>query len=740
MTDTLQDPNSRTRRQFLLGAAKVAGGFALGITLHPQAAEADITASGSPLAAGSSIQGGAFALTDWVRITRDDMVTLVVSQAEMGQGISTTLPAILADELGADWARVKLELAPTAAPYQNPRIHWQFTGNSESTQAFYDHLRKMGAAARSMLSTAAARRLGVPVDELTCEGGRVNHKSSGRSMSFGELAEDAARVPVPAAPALRPDDELRLIGRSLPRPDQLPKASGSATFGIDQIPEGLTGVLFAAVRTAPAYGAKPTNVKNMALIKQRPGVVDVVMLPTSVAVVAQRYWQARAALAAADIEFDSGPNTALNSASLRQQYADRLANGPVKIAREVGAASNPRAAGSYSATYELGFQAHATLEPMNALANVSGDGADIWAPTQGQDQARYTLAAVLQMKPENIRVNRSPFLGGGFGRRLLPDFIVDAALLSRAVGKPVKVIWSREEDMRRSHFRPATLHRLQAQVDAKGQVVGIAQRLVSPTILKPVYPVLDLTQGIDPSALEGTLHTRYAVPAWRTEFHLLDTPVPTSVYRTTGYGPAIFGLESFIDELAHRAKADPLDYRRRLLAHDPRAVRVLDHLAEHARWNKTPLKKGSGQGRGVAFTDAFGTVLAQVVEVTVKGKQVKVDRIVTVADPGRVLDPKITEACLEGGAIWALSSVAKAEITFENGAPMQTNFHDYDLVRLRESPRFETFLLQSPGEAIGGVGEVGPVATVPALANAIFAATGQRLRTFPLARSGFALA
>jgi isoquinoline 1-oxidoreductase subunit beta len=735
--NTLQDRFELSRRQWLITSATVAGGFAIGFTRQAQAAVATPSAS-IPQQAGEALRNGAAALTDWVRITRDDVVTLVVSQAEMGQGISTTLPALLADEMGADWSRVKLELAPTAVAYQNPRIRWQFTGNSESSQAFFEYLRKMGAAARSMLISAAAPRLGVPSAELTAEGGRVVHKPSGRSLSFGDLAEDAATLPVPAAPNLRPESEFKLIGRSLPRVDQLAKADGSAPFGIDYIPPGLTGVLFGAVRSAPAYGAKPLAVKNLATIRARAGVVEVVLLPNSVAVVAQKYWQARAALAAAEIEFDAGPNAALNSASIRQVYLDKLANGPIKVAREVQPETAQASAGQFEATYELGFQAHATLEPMNALAHVTPESAEVWAPTQGQEQARYALAAVLQLKLENVQISRSPFLGGGFGRRLLPDFVIDAALLSRQVGKPVKVIWSREEDMRRDHFRPATLHRLQAQLDPQGQVIGIIQRLVSPTILKPVFPPLDLSTGIDPSALEGTLHTRYAVPARRTEFHLLETPVPTSVYRTTGYGPTIFGLESFIDELAYRAKVDPLGYRRRLLARDARALRVLDEVDKRSGWAHKLSKPG--QGRGVAFTDAFGTLLAQVVEVTVNGNKVKVDRIVTVADPGRVLDPKITDAGLEGGAIWALSSVAKGEITFEKGGPVQTNFHEYDLLRLREAPRFETFLLESPGEAMGGVGEVGPVATVPALANAIFAATGKRLRTFPLARSGLALA
>jgi isoquinoline 1-oxidoreductase subunit beta len=723
------------RRRFLLLSATVAGGFTLG-WMGPTVAQARLP-SAQPAGAGDAGEGGAIAITDWVRITRDDVVTLVLSQAEMGQGISTTLPALLCDELGADWSRVKLELAPTATAYQNPRINWQFTGNSESVQSFYDLMRKVGASARSMLTAAGAQRLGVPATELSTQDGRVTHKRSGRSLSFGELAEGAAALPVPASPGLRPDGELKLVGKSLSRVDGDAKADGSAQFGIDYVPPGLQGLVFAAIRTAPAYGAKPLTVKNLEAVKSRTGVVDVVMLPAAVAVVAQKYWQARAALAAAEIEFDAGPNATMTSATLQALYRDKLARGPFKTVVDRQSKATATTGQAFEATYELGFQSHATLEPMNALARVTADGVDIWAPTQSQDLTKFAVAAALQIAADTVRVFRSPFLGGGFGRRLLPDFAIDAALLSRATGKPVKVIWSREEDMRRDAYRPATLHRLQAGLSASGRLLALSNRVVSPTILKPVFPPLDLSTGVDPSALEGTLQTRYKVPSWRTEFHLLQIPVPTSVYRTTGYGPNMFGVESFIDELAHHAKADPYRYRRELLAEDPRALRVLDEVARRSNWS-TKLPKASG--RGIAFVDAFGTVLAQVVEVTVKGKAVKVDRIVTVADPGRVLDPRITEAGLEGGAVWALSALAKGEITFDKGAPVQTNFHEYDLLRLRDMPRFETHLLETPGVKLGGVGEVGPVATAPALANAVFAATGQRLRQLPLARSGLHLA
>ncbi len=738
--DTLEAP---ARRRFLftagaITATAITGGFSLALPLDAEAATAD--ASVNPAVAGTAARAGAAALTDWVRITRDDVVTIVVSQAEMGQGISTSLPAVLADELGADWSRVRLELPPTALPYRNPRAHWQFTGNSESTQSFFDLMRLTGATARAMLASAAAQRWQVPVDELHVTGGQVTHGASGRSASFGELAIDAAQVAPPVAAALRPDSELKLVGKPLPRVDQWAKATGAAEFGIDYVPPGLTNMAFAAVRTAPTYGAKPLQVKNLQAIQARRGVIDVVMLPTAVAVVAQRYWQARAALMAADIEFDTGPHASLDSASLARLYVDRLEHGPFKTVKDEAAPPEAAMARELKHRYELGFQSHATMEPMNALAHATPEGCAIWAPTQGQELARYGIAAALKIAPDKVSVERSPFLGGGFGRRLLPDFAVDAALLSKAVGRPVKVIWSREEDFRRDWFRPAVISELSARIDARGRPLALQQKLVSPTILKPVFPPVDLSTGIDPSCLEGSLQTRYRIPGWRTDFHLLDIPVPTSVYRTTGWGPNIFALESFIDELAHAAKTDPYRFRRALLAHDARAARVLDAVAERSGWHE-PLPKG--RGRGIAFTDAFGTVLAQVVEVRVttvgQQKTVKIERIVTVADPGRVIDPRITEAGLEGGAIFGLTSITQGEITFAKGGPVQTNFHEYGMVKLAQTPRFETVLLQSPGETLGGIGEVGPVATVPAFANAIYAACGERLRSFPLARHGFTL-
>jgi isoquinoline 1-oxidoreductase beta subunit len=377
------------------------------------------------------------------------------------------------------------------------------------------------------------------------------------------------------------------------------------------------------------------------------------------------------------------------------------------------------------------------MEPMNCTASVTAQSCEIWAPTQGQELAFVRLKEALGLKDDQIRVNRSPYAGGGFGRRLLPDFVVQAALVSKAAGRPVKVIWDREEDVRRDWYRPATMVRLTAGLDARGYPTALTARVVSPTILHPVFPMIEQVlreQGIDPSALEGMMESVYDLPNRRVEFHLFKTSVPTSVMRTTGYGPNMFALESFVDELAHTARVDPYQYRRRLLAKSPRMLRLLDRAAVLAGWGK-PVPKG--HGRGLAVADAFGSLIAQVMEVAAGEGQIRVLRVTSVVDCGRVLDPGIAKSNIECGITYGLS-YAKSEITFENGGVVQGNFDSYELPYLAESPELVTEFFPS-GEKLGGIGETGPVPVTPALANAIFAATGRRLRSMPLGRHGLKL-
>lgn len=672
----------------------------------------------------------------WVRIAPDDTVTLLLSQVEIGQGISTTLPVILADELGADWSRVKVENSPVAAPYRNPRINWMFTGNSESVQSYAPHLRKAGAAAREMLIAAAASRWGVAPETCRTESGTILHGATGRYLKFGDVAVAAAQLPVPDSPRLKPDRELKLVGRAVPRRDVPAKVDGSAVFGIDV---KVLGMVHAAIRQAPTFGGAVERF-DAASVSKRPGVIAVVPLQGAVAVVAQRFWQAKTAVDALEITFAPGPNAGVSSAMLADRYRAVLDGTEWKATANIGdAASEIQAAGNKILTREYAspFQAHATMEPMNCTASVTTDGCELWVPTQGQQLTEIVAASVTGLKPEQIKINWT-YCGGGFGRRLLADFVAQAIVISKTVGRPVKLIWTREEDMGHDYYRPATLTRLTAALNPDGTPRALAARLVSPTQLQPVNGS-KLPDHVDPRVTEGLEETRYGIANFRLDYHKLEIPIPTSVLRTTGFGPNIFALESFIDELAHAAARDPFQFRRTLLAKDARALRVLELAAQKSDWGK-PLPKG--RARGMAFCDGFETLIAQVVELSVeRDKTVRVHRLTTAADPGRLYDPSIGASNLEAGAMFGLSSAFKSKITFAGGKAVQRNFDGYEVVHLWETPPLvETHFVESPDEKVGGLGEVGPVCVPPAIVNALFAATGERLRSLPLADHGYSLA
>jgi len=734
------------RRQFLVTTALTAGALVLKCSVHPSEAAA---------AAGGEA-ASVIPLNAWLKIGTDDSVTIMVSQAEMGQGIRTTLPAVLAEELGADWSRVRLEDAPTDPAYRNPRLNWQFTGNSESTPSFFELMRQMGASAREMLITAAAQKW--KVDPATCrtETGKVVHGNSRRSARFGDLVEAAANVSPSAKPFLKSEKDWSLLGKSLPRVENPSKLDGSAIFGIDFT---LPGLAHAAVRQCPVFGGDVASFDRSS-IAGFPGIIDVVRIPNGIAVVGETYWQAKSALDALSLTFTEGPAAAVSTSTLRDDYRRAIdgnewllvhADGNpdalhhdypnVPLAKDTIPAGATTVARDtyptiYSQEYESQFLAHATMEPMNCTARVAGNGIDVWGPTQGQEITRLTLASVFKLPKENIQVSRT-LLGGGFGRRLVADFALQAALISRAVARPVKVVWSREEDMQHDIYRPATLHRITAGINEYGKLGAIAHRLVSPSILQNVFAPA-VTDTYDPSCLEGLLESHYDVPNIRVDFKLLHVPVPTSVLRTTGFGPNIFALESFIDELASNKGIDPYHYRRDLLAKSPRSLAVLDLAAKKSNW-ETPAPKGNY--RGIAYAEAFGTHIAHVVELSVsKDRQVKIHRIICVADPGTPLDPDISTNSLEGGIAWGLSCAFKSEITFDRGRTVQSNYHDYPIIRMPEMPPVEVHLINSGARPLGGVGEVGPVTLLPAIANAIFGATETRFRSLPLSKHGFSLA
>lgn len=742
---TLRDGTQVDRRQFLVTAALTGGALLLKCAVSPA------EASAAPETAK------VIHLNAWLKIGTDDSVTIIVSQAEMGQGIRTTLPAVLAEELGADWSRVRLEDSPTDPLYRNPRVNWQFTGNSESTPSFFELMRQMGASAREMLIAAASQKWKVDPGSCHTETGKVVHKNSRRTARFGDLVEAAAKITPPTKPALKSEKDWTLLGKSLGRVENPAKIDGSAIFGMDFT---LPGLVHAAVRQCPVFGGDVASFDRSS-IAGFPGIIDVVKIPNGIAVVAETYWQAKSALDALNVTFNEGPTASVSTDSLGEDYRRAMEGNDwllahvegnpdalhheypnVPLAKDTIPATSTNPAKEtyptiFSQEYESQFLAHATMEPMNCTARVTGDTVEIWAPTQGQEITRLTLAGVFKLPKENIQVSRT-LLGGGFGRRLVAfDFALQSALISKAVGRPAKVIWSREEDMQHDIYRPATLHRITAGINEYGKLGAVAHRLVSPSILQYVFAPA-VTDVYDPSCLEGLLETHYEIPNVRVDFKMLHLPVPTSVLRTTGFGPNIFAWESFVDELASRKGIDPYHYRRDLLANSPRSLAVLDLAASKSNWNMPAPK---GHYRGIAYADAFGTHIAHVIELSVsKDRQVKIHKVICAADPGTVLDPDITTNSLEGGIAWGLSCAFKSEITFDRGRAMQSNYHDYSILRMPEMPPVEIHLISSGARPLGGVGEVGPVTLLPAIANAIFAATETRFRSLPLSKHGFSLA
>jgi isoquinoline 1-oxidoreductase subunit beta len=734
------------RRHFLITSAFVGGGLVLRCAGGLESA----------LAGAAPDPAKVFALNAWVKIGSDDSVTIIVSQAEMGQGITTTLPAVFADELGADWARVRFEDSPTDPHYRNPRVNWQFTGNSESTTAFFDLMRQMAASAREMLITAAAEQWRVEPSTCYAKSGKVVHPKSRRAARFGDLVETASKLTPPANPRLNDPKDWTLIGKSVPRVENPARVDGTAVFGLDYTTPGLVN---AAVRQCPVFGGDVESFDRSS-IAGFPGVIDVVPIPNGIAVVAETYWQAKTALDALNVVFREGANASFSSETLRDDYrhamdsnewllvhaegnADALHHDypNVPLQKDTIPGGDTASAGNetyptiYSQEYESQFMAHATMEPMNFTARVTGDAVEVCGPTQGQEITRLTIAGVFKIPKENVQVSRT-LLGGGFGRRLWVDFALQAALIAKAVGRPVKVVWSREEDMQHDIYRPGTLHRITAGINEYGKLRAVAHRLISPSILQYVFSPA-VTNDYDPSCLEGLLESHYDIPNMRVDFKLLHIPVPTSVMRTTGYGPNIFAWESFIDELSDNKGIDPYHYRRDLLAKSPRSLAVLNLAAEKSNWN---VPAPAGHYRGIAYADAFLTHIAHVVELSVsEDRQVKIHKVVCAADPGVVLDPDITTNSLEGGIAWGLSCAFKSEVTFDHGRAVQSNWHDYPVLQMPEMPPVEIYLINSGARPLGGTGEVGPVTVLPAVANAIFSATNTRFRSLPLSRHGFSL-
>ncbi|PYQ22140.1 MAG: twin-arginine translocation pathway signal protein [Acidobacteria bacterium] len=709
------------RRDFLKVTVSAGGGLLIGFCLPGTGARAE-AAAGDP---------APFAPNAFVRIGADDRVTVIVNHSEMGQGVFTALPMILAEELDADWTKVRFEPAPVDPVYNHPVFGMQMTGGSTSTWSSFDQFRKAGAAARAMLVAAAAQRWKVDPAACRTENGTVVHAPSNRRLSYGQLAEEAARLTPPSPVALKDPKDFKLIGRPVKRLDTPEKTNGKGVFGIDVTGPGM---LTAVVARSPVFGGRVKSV-DAERAKAVPGVRKVVQVPSGVAVVADGFWPARRGREALRIEWDEGPMADFSTARQRQQYAEQ-ARQPGLVARKEGdpLSALGSAAKKVEAVYEVPYLSHAMMEPLNCAVDLRADGCEIWTGTQFQTMDRATAAEVAGLKPEQVQIHTT-LLGGGFGRRATPtsDFVREAVHVAKAAGAPVKVIWTREDDMHGGYYRPAYYHALAGGVDASGNLLAWSHRIVGQSILAGTpFEQAMVKNGIDDTAVEGASDLPYAIPNLSVEYHPMKVGVPVLWWRSVGHSHTAFATECFLDELAAAGGKDPFELRRALLAKAPRHKGVLELAAEKAGWGK-PLP--AGRARGIAVHASFESYTAQVAEVSVDGAgKVRVHRVVCAIDCGRYVNPGIIEAQTQGGAIFGLTAALYGELTFDQGRVQQSNFHDYPMLRINETPDIEVHIVQND-EKSGGVGEPGVPCTAPAVVNAIFAATGKRVRRLPIRMS-----
>jgi len=666
---------------------------------------------------------GVFEPNVWVKISADDSTTITLSMLEMGQGVMTSMPMLVAEELDLDWNKVKTVWAPADPRYGNPNFGGaQLTAGSNSVRGMWKLLREAGASARSMLITAAAQTWNVPENTCTTDKGEVIHAASNRRLRYGALVDKAAVVPVPKTVSLKSPKDFKIAGKSLPRLDIPEKVNGTAGFGLDvQRP----GMLIARVVRCPVFGGKVASF-NADKAKALPGVRNVVKISSGIAVVADNYWAASKGVEALVVTWDEGPLKTLNSADIMKKYV-ALAEQPGKVARNDGDApaalkSNAK---SFERSFELPFLAHATMEPMNCTADVRANSCDVWVPTQGQTASHEAAMAASGLKADAVNIHTT-YLGGGFGRRGEADFVTDAVETSKAVGKPVKVVWTREDDMQHDYYRPVTYLKMSGALDASGKPTVFMQRIVQQSLLKKLGSLPP--DGVDRISVDGSATLPYDIPNIRVEYTETDPGIPYGFWRSVGCSVQGYVVEAFIDEMAKAAGKDPYQFRRDLLGKQPRHRAVLDLVAEKSGWTK-PLP--AGRGRGIAMMEAFGSILAQVAEVSVTNNAVKVHKVWCAVDCGWVINPDTVKAQMEGGTLFGLTAALKGEITIQNGRVVQRHFNDYPVIRHNEAPEVEVHLVSST-ETPGGIGEPSTAIAAGALVNAVAAVTGKRIYKLPI--------
>lgn len=746
-------PARRGRRRFLIGSVLLGGALYVGYRF---ARRLDRQVKPEAL----STKPNEVAMNGWLKIAANGEVTVLVPRQEMGQGVYTALPMLVAEELDVDWSMIRAEQAPVAQIYANVTMiadampvdpadrsgigrftRWlgdrtgealeiQATGGSTSVRDAWEPLRTAGASARTLLVQAAAKRWKVPEKDCTTELGAVLHKATGRRATYGELAAESAAVTPPQEPVLKDPSQYRLIGKSPARLDVPAKVDGSAQFGIDM---RLPDMVYAAVAQCPVFGGK-LKAFEFDKVKSMVGVISALPVANGVALVANSHWRAKQALAALPITWDEGATVALDSAAIRAQFMRDLEQGdPSKYRGEGDAlAALGRAAKVVEALYEAPFLAHACMEPINCTARVANGACEVWVGNQSPSLVRWIAAKTADVPSQNVTVH-TPYLGGGFGRRVELDVVVQAVTLAKALApKPVQVLWSREEDLQHDVYRPAAVSRFKAALDTEGKPIAWWNRIVGPSptlsIMERIapWPTMDMP---DKTTAEGSSDMPYEIPDLLVEHVLSKTPVPVGFWRSVGHSYNAFFKECFMDEMAMAAGKDPFEFRRSLLQQHPRHRKVLEVAAEKAGWGGS---LPQGVARGIALHESFRSIVAQVAEVSLGADQsIRVRRVVCAVDCGHALHPDIVTAQMESGIVFGLSAALFGEITLAKGRVIQTNFPNYDMVRLAETPAVEVHIVDS-GADLGGVGEPGVPPLAPAVANALFALTGNRLRKLPL--------
>ena len=697
---------SLSRRVFLKKSTLTFTGLIIGFTYEPESSLAVKVENAEELGI-------------WIRIAPDGSTTLIVPSSEMGQGVNTSLSMILAEELEADWQSVKTETAPVNSKYINPESNsGQMTAGSSSVKGFWNPLRKAGAAVRLMLQKAAAQKWEIPIEECVAKSGYIYRKNSSQKLSYGELAEAAGKIDIPSDPPLKNSKDYNLVGKSIKRIDIPSKTNGSAQFGIDvRLPE----MMYATIRQSPVFGGEVLSYDEDAA-KSIRGVKKVTLIPNGIAVIADNTWRAKRGMEVLNLKFHGGKTIGLESQQVQKELLKALDDeGKTKIeANQV-----------LDLEYEVPFLAHAPLEPMNCTANVTDNFCEVWVPTQSQGGCMDAAKEITELDEEQIQIHTT-YLGGGFGRRGETDFVKQSLILAKALGKPIKVTWMREEDMQHDFYRPASMSRFQIGLNKDGFPISWNNQLASPSILKRFFAPMAWF-NIDPLSTEGADEIPYVIEDFNIDYSEVDSGVPVGFWHSVGSSFNAFFTESAIDEAAHLAQQDQFDYRMKLLSGKPRFQKVLEKVMRESKWGRILPK---GHGLGISIHKTRGSIAGAVIEVStdVNG-MLNLNKAWIAIDCGKVINPNTVRAQMEGGFTFGLSATLGEEITLKDGRVEQSNFHDYSILRLKGSPDISVEIIES-GNEIGGVGEVAVPLAAPALTNAIFSSSGRRIRSLPLSKHG----